>query len=50
MVGQYINLALNIQRLEQISKENFEKILPNLIKITNLTNKIIDVANDKATK
>ena len=50
MVGQYMNLALNIQRLKQITKEDFEKILPRLIKMTKLTNQIIDIANGEATQ
>lgn len=50
MVGQYMRLAINIQRMKQISVENFEKLLPSLIKLTKLTDQVIDVANKKASE
>ena len=43
--GQYLILAYNIQQIQQISKENFEKYLPQLVKLNKLTNSIIQEIN-----
>ena len=50
MVGQYMRLAINIQQLEQISIDDFEKALPYLIKINKLSNQIIEVFNNQTTE
>lgn len=48
MVGQYINLAINIQQINEISLENFEEALPKLIKLSKVADQIIKAANKKA--
>ena len=50
MVGQYMRLAINIQRLPQMSIEDFQKSLPYLIKFGKLVDKIIQVAKNQATE
>lgn len=44
--GQYLILAYNIQQIKQISKEEFMKYLPQLVKLNKITNAIIQNLND----
>lgn len=46
--GQYLILAYNIQQIQQISKEEFQKFLPQLIKLNKITNSIIQDINSIA--
>lgn len=48
MIGQYINLAINIHHIQEISLEDFQKGLPKLIKLSKVADQIIKAANKKA--
>lgn len=47
MVGQYVNLAYNIQRLKPLTIASLEANLPQLVKLTKATEKIVKSLNEE---
>ena len=46
--GQYLNLAYNIQQTPQLTVQEFQELLPKLVKITKATERIIADMDKKA--